>query len=484
VRLDWRRLWVCRFDFPFMIESSKTIKIFPVVAAAFILFLLFLSVKQPYLFGESNVLALLVLVVAGFIASQYETHFWTLMIAVFFWAGSGFPLAGAMNIFRWVVLGLGAFMAVGYYARRANRVPFNYLHLLGLFTVTTAFASALVSVNPVMTLLKALSLAALFVYSSIGARILWSRNPEPFVRKLVLMAEGLVYLSAICYLASFQVWGNPNSLGLIMGCLCWPVLLWRFILSDSRGKSPRRFILLFLCGTLLVLSLSRASMIAAFLSSIFLLVGARRYRTLVMGVSLFAAILLNLFLVAPQRFQDAFDAFIYKKGEHGNFLDSRQKPWERSVAVFRAHPWLGLGFGAADNSTDWRFSYVTQGQQTRERGSSYLTMLETTGLIGILPCALLILCLIRESWRVFSRLRRTGQVNHPAVVAAPIVLAGLVSALFEDWMLAVGYYMCVIFWVLALSLRDWMACPAWPDLQPVVLKQVGSILPLGSPTPR
>ena len=103
------------------------------------------------------------------------------------------------------------------------------------------------------------------------------------------MAEGLVYFTAICYSASFEVWGNPNSLGLIMGCICWPVLLWRFILPGARLEYPRRLIPLLICGALLVLSLSRASLIAACLASIFLLVGARRYRTLLIGVSLFAS---------------------------------------------------------------------------------------------------------------------------------------------------------------------------------------------------
>ena len=450
-----------------MIADSKSIRIFPVVAAGFVLFLLLLSVKQPYLFGETNVLGLLVLVIAGLIASQYETHFWTLMIGVFFWAGSAFPLAGGMNLFRWVVLGLGAFLAIAYYARMSNRIPFNHLHLLALFSVIAAFASALVSVNPLLTVLKALSLAALFVYASVGARVLWSRNPEPFVRKLVLTAEGLVYFSAICYSAGFEVWGNANSLGLIMGCLCWPVLLWRWILPASRQGSARRFIPLFLSGALLLLSLSRASILAALLTSIFLLVGARRYRTLLMGASLFVAILLNIFLLAPGRFQAASDTLLYKKGEHGSLMESRQKPWERSLRTFRDHPWLGLGFGAADNSAEWRFSYVTQGRQTRERGSSYLTVLETTGAVGTFFFGLLILVLIWEIWKVFSWLRRTGKVNQPAVVPAAILLGGLVNAFFEDWMFAVGYYMSVIFWVLALSLRDWMACPVWPEAQSV-----------------
>jgi O-antigen ligase len=446
-----------------MIANSKNIKIFPLIAAASILFLFYLSVKRPYLFGESNLVALMVIVAVGLIASQYETHFWMLMIAVFLWAGSAFPLASAMNVFRWVVLGAGAFLALGYYVRKKNRIPFNHLHLLGMFAVVAAFASAIVSVNPLLTLLKALSLAALFLYGSIGARIFWSRNPESFVRKLVLIAEGMVYFTGICYLASFEVWGNPNSLGLIMGCICWPVLLWRLILPANRRKSPRHFIALCVCGALLVLSLSRASMTAAAVTSMFLLVGAKRYRMLLVGVSLFAAILLNMFLVAPQRFESASEGLMYKKGESGNLLDSRQKPWERSVATFREHPWLGLGFGAADNSTESRFAFATQGYLNRERGSSYLTMLETTGIIGTLVFALLILAIVREIWRVFSWLRRTAKVNQPAVVAAAIILGGLVNAAFEDWMLAVGYYMSVIFWILAFALRDWMASPPWPE---------------------
>jgi O-antigen ligase len=440
-----------------MMESPKTIKIVPLLAAASVALLFYLSVHRPYLFGESNLLALLVLVAAGFIASQYETHFWTIMMAVFFWAGSAFPLAGTMNLFRWVVLGLGALLSLSYYARGANRIPFNLQHLLGLFSVIAAFASALVSVNPLMTVLKALSLAALFVYAAIGARTLWAGNPEPFVRRLVLLTEVLVYFTAVCYSASFGAWGNPNSLGLIMGCICWPVLLWRWILPAARQGVARRFVPLILCGALLVLSVSRASLTAASLSSAFLLLGARRYRTLLQGLSLFAAILLSMFLVTPERFQNASEALIYKNGEHGNLMDSRQKPWERSLRNFREHPWLGLGFGAADNSAAWGFAYATQGQLTRERGSSYLTILESTGILGTLPCALLILALMREIWRVFSWLRRTGKVNQPAVVAAAIILGGLVNAFFEDWMFAVGYYMSVIFWVFAFSLRDWMA---------------------------
>lgn len=464
-----------------MSENFKSLKLLPLLAAGSIIVLLILSVKRPYFFGENSLLAVLVLIVACLIASLYRTQFWNILTATFFWAGSSFPLAGPMNMFRWLMLGLAAFLALAYYARMAQRIAFNYLHLLVVFTVIAAFASAMVSVNPMITMLKSLSLAALFVYASVGARALWSTDPRPFIRSLMLMAEGLVYVTALCALASFEVWGNPNSLGLIMGCLCWPVLLWRLILPASGYSTPRSVISLTLCGVLLMFSLSRASILAAFMSSMFMLVGARRYRTLLMGVSLFAAIMLNLFLVTPERFQAAADTLLYKTGERGNLLDSRQKPWQRSLRNFRDHPWLGLGFGVADNSAESQFTYATQGHLTRERGSSYLTMLETTGAVGTFFFMLLIFALLLEIYRVFRWLRISGKLSQPSVLAASIILAGLVNAFFEDWLLAVGYYMSVIFWVIALSLRDWMACPVWQDAPLEKNKRATTVFPLGSP---
>jgi len=443
-----------------MIENDQGIKIFPFAAAGAVLSLLYLSFSRPYLFGASNLIALVGLVVAGLIATQYETHFWMLYAAVFLWAGSDIAFAGQMQLFRWFMLALAAFLALGYYGRNPNKIQFNHLHLLGLFTVVAAFASALVSVNPLLTSLKALSLAALFVYGSIGVRILWGRHPDPILRRLCQSVEFLTYFTAACYLASFEVWGNLNSLGVIAGILCWPLLLWQFVLAQKRAEYLRRGLVLAICAILLVWSESRASMLAAFVTTMLLLVSARRYRVLLVGLSVAAAALAMVYLLAPDRFQSAKDDLLYKQGKRSKtILQSRQEPWEKSLASFREHPWLGFGFGVAETSTEWHGGFHTPGFQTRERGSSYLTLLEGTGAIGALPFTLLILALMRDVGKVFRWVRYTGNANHPAVPAACLVVGGLFHAVFEDWLLAVGYYMCAIFWLIALSLRDWMACP-------------------------
>ena len=49
--------------------------------------------------------------------------------------------------------------------------------------------------------------------------------------------------------------------------------------------------------------------------------------------------------------------------------------------------------------------------------------------------------------------------DRSAVPAAAIVLSGLVHATFEDWMFAVGYYICVFFWVIAFILVDLAPAP-------------------------
>jgi 4-hydroxybenzoate polyprenyltransferase len=51
-------------------------------------------------------------------------------------------------------------------------------------------------------------------------------------------------------------------------------------------------------------------------------------------------------------------------------------------------------------------------------------------------------------------MRRTGSAYNYAVPFALIVVAGLVHAIFEDWLLAAGSYLCVFFWVAAFLLID------------------------------
>jgi hypothetical protein len=42
---------------------------------------------------------------------------------------------------------------------------------------------------------------------------------------------------------------------------------------------------------------------------------------------------------------------------------------------------------------------------------------------------------------------------------AMVLMAGLVHAFFEDWLFAVGYHLCVFFWIMAFLLKDLLPSP-------------------------
>jgi O-antigen ligase len=90
----------------------------------------------------------------------------------------------------------------------------------------------------------------------------------------------------------------------------------------------------------------------------------------------------------------------------------------------------------------------------REHGNSYLAILEWSGLLGVVPFYLLVGTALYLAWAAFARLKRTGEISAPSAAAAAIVIAGLVNAAFEDWLFAVGYYLCVFMWAVAFILAD------------------------------
>jgi O-antigen ligase/polysaccharide polymerase Wzy-like membrane protein len=407
------------------------------------------------------ILAGLGLIALAALAYHYASWMPVVLVGVFLWGGSSLPLKGGMQTLRWVVLAAAAFLGLVAYLRNSGHLHFGSVHLVALFVVLAAFASALGSVNFKLTALKSASLALLVLYGSVGARVSWQGNPDRLVKGIVWLAEILTYVSAVSYLIfSYPLWGNPNSLGVVTGLICLPILLWHYVAREAERGQLRRIIGVLLSGALLFLSFARAGMLSAGVASIFLLVSARRYRLLAVGIAVFSFTLLTTYTFWPEKLQETSESLLYKKGDrsHG-VMQSREGPWQASIDSFKQHPWLGLGFGAAEKSAEWEGGFTTAGK-TRERGSSYLTVLEGVGLVGTIPLAMLLAILLFRTRQVFAWLRVTRIVDHPSVPVAMVVVAGLVHAGFEDWLLAVGYHMSVVFWALALSLPDLAQLPA------------------------
>ena len=462
-------------------DRSRTGIIFVAGAVLTTLILFF----WPDFLADSSLLA--VILVAELILAavcRFKKAFFFVLIAVFLWAGIDLPFHGAWLQGRWLVLATGALAGLAVYMK--ERVyHFNFLHLVALFCVLSAAVSALISPYPEEAGLKAFSLMLLFLYGSAGARVAVSRlNPDAFLHAIRIACEGLAYVTAISYFVlRVELFGSPNSLGATMGVVAVPVLLWGMMACDAPMQRRRLAFALVLAAMLLFSSFSRASIFAAATSFVGLCVATRQYRLLVKALSAgwILAIVSVMFLPKPQEApkwdgsQSVVDLFLYKGQPEKGIMGSRQGPWQQTWSVIKQRPWFGSGFGTSITGEDLtnmesRRAHIDS-RTAREHGNSYLAIGEWTGLLGVVPFLALIGVTVLNVFRVFSWLRKTINLISPAVPIASILLAGFVDTMFEDWMFAVGYYLCVIFWALAFILVDHVP-------RPVVAHSRASVIPI------
>jgi O-antigen ligase len=397
---------------------------------------------------------------------KYSQRFFILLVVGFLWAGMNVPFEGAWTGGRWVVLFVGAF--AGFVAwMKSPRSHFKLMHLIAFFCIGAAFVSASVSPFPQMASLKALSLLLLFVYGSTGARLATLGREDRFFKGVILGSEIAVYATAVCYWGiGTPIWGNPNSLGAAMSIGVFPILLWGWLTSEAPGLRTRRLVALLLCTYLILFSMARAGMASMIMVTLVLCVCLREYKLLIKVAALALLFVAITGMVAPEvlesKLSDMKDTILYKGHKEEGFLGSRKTPWERSISSIKEHPWFGTGYGTSPTGEDpllgfGRFS--SSAETAREHGSSYMTITEWVGLLGVLPFLALLALTASNVWRVCAWMRRTGNPYYYAIPLAMVLLAGLVHANFEDWLFAVGSYPCIYFWTFAFLLADLLPAP-------------------------
>jgi len=423
-----------------------------------------LVARAPDLFANTTYLgAILALQIVLVSLSHFEEVFFPLLMGAFLWAGSSLPFYGTGNSVRWLFLAVGALAGFVIWIKSSRSQHFRAFHLIALFCVISAMVSAMVSEVPRTSLLKVASLFLLFMYASSGARVAVVGRENKFIRGLVLVCEVLVYFSGICYFVlGYRVWGNPNALGAIIGVVAVPVLLWAALIAESRGLRQRRFFALALCGGLLYFANSRASILGAIVVIVLFSVAMRHQRLLLQFGFIAVFFLTVMAVVNPSHVDELVSSFtgriVFKEqGTYHGVFGSRLSPWTNTLAVVKRHPWFGSGFGTSelgDLRPDMASSVYTVEGTNREHGNSYLALAEYLGVLGGLPFLLLLLLLVRLVGRIYRWIRRTGNLYHPSIPFALVVTAGLTHACFEDWLFAVGSYLCVFFWVSAFLLLD------------------------------
>jgi O-antigen ligase len=415
--------------------------------------------RPGYLSSGRYLGALIFLQVAVAAIWNYRQRFFVLLLAVFLWAGMALPLRDAWASGRWAVLIVGAMVGFVLYLKdRAHH--FGGFHLIGFFCVLAALISAMVSAFPEQAVLKALSLLLLFLYASSGARLTVLGRESKFFNGLLLGCEALAYLSAVSYLGlRFEVFGNPNSLGAVMGVVVVPILLWGVMVAEG-VLLQRRALAWLIAVFLLLASHARAGIAGGILGCLVLCLGLRRYRLLFkgVGVTLLLAVLVITIAPLPEEAEGSLaSSFVYKGHREEGVLGSRLSVWQRASDDIQQHPWFGTGFGTSATlaeSDDHALGYRSSAVAIREHGNSYLAIVEWVGLLGVLPFAALVVLVAGKVVRVLAWMRRTRNACSPAVPIAAVLAAGLLHAAFEDWLFAVGYYLCIFFWSCAFVFMD------------------------------
>jgi O-antigen ligase len=391
---------------------------------------------------------------------RYDKRFIILLMIAFIWAGMNVPLASTWTSARWVVLSAGAVVGFAVWTT-TRRLGFNTLHLMAFFCIGAAFVSASYSPFVQMASLKALSLLLLFLYCATGGRLAVLQREDRFFRGLSWVTEITVYVTALCYFGlSLRIWGNPNSLGAVMSVGVFPILLWRWFVSES-GLRVRRLFALLLCTYLAFFSGARAGMASILVVTLTLSLCLRQYKLLAKVVAMSLLVLAGVEVFAPrtldERLVNLKDEVLYKGHKEEGILGSRQTPWEKTIASIKEHPLFGTGYGTSPTGENAVFQsgIVSSSAETaREHGSSYMTIAEWVGLLGGVPFVALLLVTVTNVWRVCAWMSRTRDPRHFSIPLAMVVLAGLVHAGFEDWLFAVGSYICVYFWIFAFLLAD------------------------------
>jgi O-antigen ligase len=441
--------------------SDRLHRCFLLVSAMSCGLAVYLAVFRPAYFSDSKMLAILMFLQILLAAIwHYRARFFPLLLLVFLWAGTVMPLNVAWTSGRWLVLAVGALAGLVLY-NRDQKHCFAKFHLAALVCVLAALVSAAVSAYPSLACLKAMSLLLLFLYGSFGARVAVIGRQASFFAQLLLGCELLVYVTAISYfLFQYEVFGNPNSLGAVMGVAATPILLWGILVSEQATARWRRTFAFALALLLLFSSYARAGIAGAVVSCILLCVALRRYGLLLRGLGialLLATLVATVVPLHQQPSESLTSVFVYKGQREDGILASRRSIWDKTVSAIQEHPWLGSGFGTSPTSSEVEQQsggFESLREATREHGNSYLAITEWVGFVGDIPFFALIILIGVNVGRTLAQIHRTGNVFSAAIPLAGVLAAGLVDAAFEDWLFAPGYYLCVFFWTLAFIMVD------------------------------
>lgn len=381
---------------------------------------------------------------------------------------------GVLNEYRWGVL---VILALGMILRSSMATGSSRWHptqfSIGLFVCWAVFSSTY-SVNALMTLLKAGAIGCLLLGSLLYGRLESQGGPESPCKLLDHLYWCAALVGMACLLGVLNIiaatrvhfqgpFGNPNHLGAFIALIA-PVVVFRLYQSAKQPLFVRaaNFALAGMYVVVLLMSRSRAGILGTFFACAWwLFFASRKAFTWFVTTALLAGVILVAY--SPAYVESLNQTYVEKGSSY--ILHSRGQLLADTWDAAWENPLTGVGFGTAKGySEGWEFEFGS-GTAGREKMNSVLGLMEE---VGVVATALLLYPLAWVMVASLGRLKLIQQFRPGSgefwtiITLSACLVGGFVNSMAEAWLVAAGFFSCVMFWLIYGVLSARLTVPVRP----------------------
>ena len=384
-----------------------------------------------------------------------KTFRFIFILGLFAFLATNFPLGrvGVFARFPIILLMLAACVIMISRIRTAGISP--VLLTLYLF-LTYSFITTFWTENVLLSLAKWLlyvlvTLVFLVAGATVGQNTKPGQNPFeslkwPFLTMVVSCVISLIAGSGWVEGNFRGMSGNSNALGASL-MLTTPWLIYELKRTWLNRRVRRVLIALsFLTAGIMLATHSRAALCGFVMLPLFAGQQLKVGRKVTVAYTLVMMLIIT-FALRPGTFDSLYHSYVVKRAD--SITSSRGTQMEESWDAAKQGGVLGEGFGVSVGLSRY-WDYSTFSRLSREKGNSFLAIVEETGVIGL---ALYVAVL----GALFGTIRRFSKKADPdrkfiCNIAMGFFVAALIHGQFEAWFLSFGPDVSVYWGILGLAL--------------------------------
>lgn len=364
--------------------------------------------------------------IAGFITFPVGRYYLPICgISLLYLIGGGVRKVSWLNVVLFMAFGLSALLA--------NEPLFNSKVRFGLFVIVSLVCASCISSDRVIIFRSLITrnILVLLTFLTIGSFFCYFLG----INYMRTTANELHDLSSV------GTFGGLYLHSMLLGP-CSVLVAMVFFNSFIVERKKLYLLLFFISVATVALSASRASALALavpIIYSLFFMKNLGNSRKNLIGL------LLAVFILGAPIAEKLGGGLMEKQQrniEMGGALSSRQGKWDARIEEFRENPVTGIGFCAVDtkNTEDYNLYGGV------EPGSTHLSVLSMTGIVGFIPYIMVLLA-------AYKAVRRDESVK--AKIRMCLFLAMIIHATFEGYGLYAGGFLFLMFWLMIGQCEDY-----------------------------